>query len=74
MTAAENWIVIATGDHVTSEVRLVPANDPSGTQILVAERAPEREYDVDEHEGWLYLGSLVENAMARIPVPGGVSP
>ena len=24
---------------------------------------------VREHEGWLYLGSLVENAMARIPAP-----
>ncbi|MBO9671044.1 MAG: S9 family peptidase, partial [Sphingobium sp.] len=55
MTAAENWIVIATGDHVTSEVRLVPANDPTGTQILVSARVAEREYDVDEHDGWLYI-------------------
>ncbi|MBO9581584.1 MAG: S9 family peptidase [Sphingobium sp.] len=55
MTAAENWIVIATGDHVTSEVRLVPANDPTGPQILVSARVAEREYDVDEHDGWLYI-------------------
>jgi oligopeptidase B len=55
MTAAENWIVIATGDHVTSEVRLIPAADPTGAQILVAGRLPEREYDVDEHDGWLYI-------------------
>jgi len=55
MTAAENWIVIATGDHVTSEVRLVPANDPTGPQILVSGRVAEREYDVDEHDGWLYI-------------------
>jgi oligopeptidase B len=55
MTAAENWIVIATGDHVTSEVRLVPADDPAGQQILVSGRVTEREYDVDEHEGWLYI-------------------
>jgi oligopeptidase B len=55
MTAAENWIVIATGDHVTSEVRLVPADDPTGPQILVSARMAEREYDVDEHEGWLYI-------------------
>ncbi|HEY1124475.1 MAG TPA: S9 family peptidase [Sphingobium sp.] len=55
MTAAENWIVISTGDHVTSEVRLVPANDPMGTQILVSARVAEREYDLDEHEGWLYI-------------------
>lgn len=55
LTCAENWLVIATGDHVTSEVRLVPANDPTAEPILVSARVPEREYDVDEHEGWLYI-------------------
>ncbi len=55
ITSAENWIVIATGDHVTSEVRLVPADNPAATPILVAPRLPDREYDVDEHDGWLYI-------------------
>jgi len=55
ITSAENWIVIATGDHVTSEVRLVPAADPTATPILVSARVAEREYDVDEHDGWLYI-------------------
>ncbi len=55
ITAAENWIVIASGDHVTSEVRLVPAADPTAPAILVAPRVTDREYDVDEHEGWLYI-------------------
>lgn len=55
MTAAENWIVIATGDHVTSEVRLVPADNPDAAPLLVAARRPGCEYDVDEHDGWLYI-------------------
>jgi len=55
MTCAENWIVIGTGDHVTSEVRLVPAADPAAKPILVSARVAEREYDVDEHDGWLYI-------------------
>jgi len=55
LTSAENYIVIATGDHVTSEVRFVPASDPTGPQILVSARVAEREYDADEHEGWLYI-------------------
>jgi oligopeptidase B len=55
LTSAENWIVIATGDHVTSEVYLVPADDPTATPILVSARQPGREYDVDEHEGLLYI-------------------
>jgi len=50
-TGDRRWIVIATGDHVTSEVRLVPATDPTAAPILVAERRHGREYDVDVHHG-----------------------
>ena len=54
-TSARNWIVIAAGDHVTSEVRLVPASDPTAEPILVAPRKVGREYDVDEHDGTLFI-------------------
>ena len=54
-TSSRKWIVIATGDHVTSEVWLVPASDPTGKQILVSARQVGREYDVDEHDGTLYI-------------------
>ena len=54
-TSARNWIVIATGDHVTSEIRLVPATDPLAEPILVAPRLTGREYDVDEHDGTLFI-------------------
>ncbi|MES2755474.1 MAG: S9 family peptidase [Pseudomonadota bacterium] len=54
-TSARNWIVIATGDHVTSEVRLVPANEPTAPPILIAPRLTGREYDADEHDGTLYI-------------------
>ena len=54
-TSARNWIVIATGDHTTSEVYLLPANDPFATPLLVAPRKEGREYDVDEHDGTLFI-------------------
>jgi oligopeptidase B len=54
-TSARNWIVIGTGDHVTSEVRLVPAGDPTAAPILVRARQTGLEYDVDEHEGTLFV-------------------
>ena len=54
-TSARNWIVIATGDHNTSELYLLPANDPLATPILVAPRKEGREYDVDEHDGVLFI-------------------
>ncbi|WP_174285516.1 S9 family peptidase [Sphingomonas bacterium] len=54
-TSARNWIVIATGDHNTSELYLLPANDPLATPLLVAARKEGREYDVDEHDGTLFI-------------------
>lgn len=54
-TQSRKWIVISTGDHVTSEVRLLPANDPLAAPILVAPRQPGREYDVEEHDGTLFI-------------------
>lgn len=55
LSAAEDWIIISTGDHVTSEVRLVPAANPRAPLMLVSARQAEREYDVDVHDGWLYI-------------------
>ena len=54
-TSARNWIVVATGDHTTSEVYLLLATDPMATPILVAPRQEGREYDVDEHDGTLFI-------------------
>ena len=47
LTAQEDWLVIATGDNETSEVRLVRADNPTGEQILVKPRQKGVEYDVD---------------------------
>lgn len=55
LSSSEKWIVIGTGDHVTSEAWLVPAADPFAPPRLVAARQPGREYDVDEHEETLYI-------------------
>ncbi|MGE4322673.1 MAG: S9 family peptidase [Sphingobium sp.] len=55
LSAAENWIILSTGDHVTSEVRLIPADDPTATPLLVSARRTGREYDVDERDGTLYI-------------------
>lgn len=54
-TQSRKWLVIATGDHVTSEVRLLPADNPAAEPILIAPRQPGREYDVEEHDGTLFI-------------------
>jgi oligopeptidase B len=55
IAAQEDWIIIATGDNVTSEVRLVPASDPTAEPILIAPRKEGLEYSVDVRDGTLYI-------------------
>lgn len=55
LTHSEKFIVIATGDNETSEVRLVPTDNPTAEQLLVSPRKKGREYSVEEHDGRLYI-------------------
>ncbi len=55
MSANEQWLIIGTSDHETSEVRLIPANDPLAPPILIRPRQKGVEYDADEREGVLYI-------------------
>jgi oligopeptidase B len=55
LTSSEKWIVIGTGDHVTSEAWLLPADNPFAPPLLVSARQENREYDVDERDGVLYI-------------------
>lgn len=47
LSANEQWLIIGTSDHETSEVRLVPAADPLAAPVLVKARQTGVEYDVD---------------------------
>ena len=49
-SASKEYILIGAGDHVTSEVRLVPASDPGADPLVVAPRRANHEYSVD-HQG-----------------------
>lgn len=55
MTQDRNWIVIATGNNETSELRLLPADDPLATPILVRARKTGVEYDVEAHGETLFI-------------------
>ena len=66
LTVQEDWIVIATGDNATSEIRLVPANDPTATPIMVSPRKVKREYSVDVRDGTLYILTNDDHVNFRI--------
>ncbi|WP_072384559.1 S9 family peptidase [Novosphingobium sp. NDB2Meth1] len=55
LSANDEWLVIATGDHETSEVRLVPASDPLAPPLLVRARQTGVEYDVDVRGDTLFV-------------------
>lgn len=55
LSANDEWLVISTGDHETSEVRLVPAADPLAAPLLVKARQTGVEYDVDVRGQTLFI-------------------
>jgi oligopeptidase B len=55
LTDDRQFIVIATGDHVTTEVRLIDAATPAADALLVAAREPGVEYRVQAQGGDLVI-------------------
>ena len=54
-THSRAWIAVATGDNTTSEIRLIPASDPLAAPVLIRARQRGVEYDVEEHDGTLFI-------------------
>ena len=57
LSANEQWLIIGTSDHETSEVRLVPTSDPLGEPLLIWPRKTGVEYDVDVVEDIVFIHS-----------------
>jgi oligopeptidase B len=75
LSAQEDWLIIATGDNETSEVRLVPAADPTAAPILVKPRRKGVEYSVDVRDGELWVWTNDDHinfrlARAKLEAPG----
>ena len=66
LSAQEDWLIIATGDNETSEVRLVRTDDPTGKQIVVRPRKKGVEYDVDVRDGTLWVHSNDDHVNFRL--------
>ena len=57
LSANEQWLIIGTSDHETSEVRVVPAADPLARPILIWPRQTGVEYDVELIEDIVFIHS-----------------
>lgn len=65
-TQDQQWIVIATGDNQTSEVRLLPASNPGAEPILLSPRREKHEYSVDSAHGKLWIVTNDEHVNFRL--------
>ena len=65
-THDDQWILIATGDHQTSEVRIVPAADPGAEPRIVSPRLLKREYSVDSAHGSLWIHTNDDHVNFRV--------
>ncbi len=54
-TQSEAYLLIGAGDHVTSEIRFIPADAPDTPPRLIAPRRTKHEYDVEHHGDFFYI-------------------
>ncbi|WP_298168886.1 S9 family peptidase [Novosphingobium sp.] len=74
LSANDEWLVISTGDHETSEVRLVPAADPLTAPLLVRARQTGVEYDVDVRGETLFIHTNDTHENFRLATASLASP
>jgi oligopeptidase B len=75
LTSQKDWLIIGAGDNETSEMRLVPAADPTATPIMVKPRKKGVEYSVDVRDGELWVWTNDDHinfrlAKAKLETPG----
>ena len=66
LTAQDDYLIIASGDNETSEVRFVSAADPTGEQTLIRPRKKGVEYSVDIREGELFVWTNDDHVNFRL--------
>ncbi|MGB3807106.1 MAG: prolyl oligopeptidase family serine peptidase, partial [Erythrobacter sp.] len=66
LSAQEDYLIIATGDNETSEVRFVSAADPTGELTLVKPRRKGVEYEIDMRDGELFVLTNDEHINFRL--------
>ncbi len=49
------YIVVESASHTTSEVRVLPADDPTGSFAVISPREDEHEYSIDHRNGLWFI-------------------
>jgi oligopeptidase B len=67
-------IFVSTGDNATTEVRFVPASDPTQPLTLISRRKPNREYHVDAAHGKFWIHTNDDHVNFRLAVADPAAP
>ena len=62
-TDGDTWVMVSTGDHTTSEIRLYDANNPAAEPLLVAERQQDVEYSLTETGKGMFILTNADGAV-----------
>ena len=73
-STSREYIIIGTGDHVTSEVRLIPASDPEAAPIVVSPRRTGHEYSIDHQGDRFVIRTNDTHKNTRIAIAPGDDP
>lgn len=65
-THDKQLVIISTGDNATSEIRFVPASDPSQPLTVISPRKQNREYHVDAAHGKLWIHTNDDHVNFRL--------
>ncbi len=63
VTQSRAWIVIGAGDHETSEVRLIPASDPTAVPRVVEPRQVGLRYELEHWDGRFVVLTNADGAL-----------
>ena len=74
ITTSREYVIIGTGDHVTSEIRLVPALDLSASPVVVSHRRTGHEYSVDHQGDCFVIRTNDTHKNTRLAVAPGNDP
>lgn len=72
-TESGAFITIQAGDHITSEIHLLPADQPDSDLQLISERQEGHEYSLTHEGDWFYIltnhgGEAVDFEIMKTPV------
>ena len=90
LTQDRRFIIIGTGDHVTTEEWIIPADEPTATPKVVLPRRSEHQYEVDHAGEFFYIrtndthknfriarvpeSTILAGASAGVPWPDFIAP